>query len=187
MIRPMTRALAPALLLTTALAHAQNMRATIEADGPVGMTQREGVLTIRNGSTSLVKLRKCTFPEAATLAMPSDAVMLSMTGWQEPSRVWRLSTEPRRARTFAVLWSASARRAVLVGFTTFDRATTSVEAVVSGDGTVRVSAWTDFEGLPLAAGASIDCEKLAVVEGDNPDAMLDTWTTVVQAYYKPAI
>ena len=78
MIRPMTRALAPALLLTTALAHAQNMRATIEADGPVGMTQRDGVLTIRNGSTSLVKLRKCTFPEAATLAMPSDAVMLSM-------------------------------------------------------------------------------------------------------------
>ena len=81
-----------------------------------------------------------------------------------------------------MLWNRQARRATLVGFTTFDRAATIVEA-----STTRVSAWTDFEGLPLAPGAAIATESLLIGEATGPAALVDTWTAAAERHYAPVL
>ena len=199
----MTRFLALCLILSAARGAAQESKVTIEANGkllllsgertrfddpPLEASQRDGVVTIRNTGRDTFKLGKCSYPFASMRMWSPDTVMLAMTGWQESSRVWPVtSQEPRKARTFAVLWSPSSRLATLIGFTTFDRATTEVETAPGKDGGLVASAWTDFEGLPLAPGASIESEKLVVLNGANPEALIDSWTSLVQAHYKPTI
>jgi hypothetical protein len=70
----------------------------------------------------------------------------------------------------------------------FDRAETVVQS--SWDTSRQlpvVSAWNDFQGFELAAGASVDSEVLRVgLEGD-PLAAMDAWADVVHERYHPPV
>ena len=151
---------------------------------------------IRNPGMAPVKLGRCRLVDTGAGGAlrlgpsPESAVAFVESGWQGPSRVARLSAmeKPRRSRTLVQIYNPASRKALHLGFISYDRISTVHElAWDKVRGEAGLSAYCDFEGYELPGGATVTLEKLRLAEGSDPYEELETWARLVEEQYKPEI
>ncbi len=150
-----------------------------------GETVLQVASTLRNTSAHPIRLgRVCLADGPLRLGGgdPRPAVMLTMSGWQGPSRLRKFpaSGEPMSSQILAPIHHEGA--SVLLGFSTFNRAWTEHQVTASN----AVSS-CDFAGYALAPGASIAVETFWIDLGADPFASLERWADAVQTHYRPLI
>ncbi|HPT27361.1 MAG TPA: hypothetical protein PLZ95_13155, partial [Bryobacteraceae bacterium] len=150
--------------------------------------------SIRNLSGAAVALGRCRLADAAgpdsALVLgpsPENAVAFVESGWQQTSPVVKLSgmDRPRKSKTLVQIYNQSSRTALHLGFVSYDRISTVHElAWDKVRGVPTLSAYCDFEGFMLPAGATVATEKLRLATGTDPYSELETWANLVSAEYK---
>ena len=158
--------------------------------------------SVVNCGTEPVRLGRCDMLQGRLdLGGPvEETVLLCCSGTTSPSRVRRVphGPEPARSKTIGQLLNRSSRIAFHAGFVTFDRMNTEHEARVAevagaldraptGEGSVELESFCDFAGLTLAAGESVETERLMVQVGVDPLASLEAWGDRVAEVYQPPI
>ncbi|MCC6423771.1 MAG: hypothetical protein IT447_09865, partial [Phycisphaerales bacterium] len=139
--------------------------------------------TIQNTGSKSIKLGKAVLFQAdIQLGSHGDAVMaLLWPSEHARQNVYRLgdSQRPENSKIKAQFYNANRHLAVQAGFLTFQRADTQVDIKPSrsaqGGAEIELSAWCDFAGWMLDAGASTQTEVFHLVVGDNPYFQLEQW------------
>jgi len=195
--------LLPLALLAAQWGPLENSNASVEidgrrhalADGPIAGTTVTAKLasersaeslilraTLRNTGTAPVKLGKVRLVDG-TLSLSPGAVALSMTGWQTPSLVRRI-TERTGSKIFTQ--AVTPGQTVNLGFTTFTRANTEHWLWLES-GTLRVESWCDFEGWALAPGAEAASEELRLATPTDPLQGLSDWADAAARKNSPRV
>lgn len=139
-------------------------------------------VTLRNTGKVPARLGKVRLVDGA-LRMTPGAVALSMTGWQTPSLVKRI-TERTGSKIFTQVVTPS--QTLNLGFITFTRANTEHWLWLEG-GQLRVESWCDFEGWALAPGAEVDSEELRLALPDDPLRGLEEWAEAAARQTTPRV
>jgi hypothetical protein len=165
----------------------------LSADG----TQFSVGSEIRNRGDKPIKLGKCRLLEAfdrpAAFSLgdnPERTAMLVMSGWcgKSPLQMISGSKEPLTAKTLAPLYNSAANAGAVVGFLSFDRINTEVQAQWSAaDKAVGLRAYCDFEGYELAPGKSVRSETLGAWFARDPQAAMAAWADAAAERYKPRL
>jgi hypothetical protein len=132
-----------------------------------------GQRPLKLGKAFLLQTSVVRFGEAG-----DEIVVLPWQPGQLLQPVYRLANEkrPASARIKAQFFNRSRRRAMQVGFLTFQRANTEVWFEVDPDGALTaLSAHCDFAGWTLAPGASTETEVFRLTVGDDPFAQMEDW------------
>jgi hypothetical protein len=165
----------------------------LSGDGAIATVASE----VRNRGTRPVKLGKCRLvdvaadPSAISLGdQPEETVMLVTSGWGLRNPVCKISGAKGvlTSKTIAPLYNAKAQSSLFLGFLTFDRVNTEIQAAWLQAGTgIELCAYCDFEGHSLAENKSVRSEKLMVLFSRDPQQTLTTWADAVAATYQPRI
>ncbi|MBN1396338.1 MAG: hypothetical protein JW959_15040 [Pirellulales bacterium] len=163
----------------------------LSADGAMASIRSE----IHNRGEKTVKLGRCRLLDVAgddaefSLGeKPERTVMLVMSGCGSKSllRTIAATKGPLTAKTLAPLYNSAAPAGAVVGFTSFDRINTEVQAAWSAEAKkVELRAYCDFEGYELAPGRSVASERLAVYFSRDPQDAMASWADAAAARYKP--
>jgi hypothetical protein len=154
--------------------------------------------TLLNQGKQPIKLGRCHLAdtnnptsEVRFGAHPENAAALLTKGMGSPAwstKSLTSSPEPLVSKTFAQWFSPGSGPALQFGFVTFDRAETVIESKWDkARQTPVVSAWNDFNGFELAAGAAVDSEQLRIGLEPDPLAAMDAWADAVYEFYHPPI
>ena len=137
---------------------------------------------LRNSGATAVKLGKVRLVDG-TLSMAPGAVALSMTGWQTPSLVKRI-TERTGSKVFTQVVTPS--ETLNLGFTTFTRANTEHWLWIEG-GKLRVESWCDFGNWALGPGAEVNSEELRLATPADPIEGLTDWADAAVRHQSPRV
>lgn len=144
--------------------------------------------TIRNESQRAAALGKAFLLRTDRLdglfKSEDDVVYLPIASGQYLKQVLRLDT-PSSAAGSDVIGSAggeiaieafnqSEKKALQVGFVTFQRARTQVEHSRQAKG-LQLKAWCEFDGWEIPPGTSTPTETLILAIGENPHVQLEAW------------
>jgi hypothetical protein len=137
--------------------------------------------TIHNTGSRAVKLGKAVLFQADSVFLGGDGdeiVALMWPGEHARQNVYRLNDPqlPAVTKIKTQFYNTTRRLAVQVGFLTFQRADTEVSVKTGPSGSaVELSAWCDFAGWMLAAGASTQTETFRLAAGDDPYRQMEQW------------
>jgi hypothetical protein len=137
--------------------------------------------TIHNAGPRAVRLGKAVLFHSKSVSLGDDDDEIVALMWPSDharQNVYRLDDQqlPASTKIKAQFYNASRRLAVQVGFLTFQRADTEVSVKANSSGTaVEVSAWCDFAGWMLEAGASTSTETFRLAADDNPYRQMEQW------------
>ena len=109
----------------------------------------------------------------------------------EPVREQKLGDDPAKSAAFhrsslqTVVWDARSSEGMLIGFLRQRNGRNYVDVVPNSRATdiARIEAWQEF-GIELEPGQTQELDVLAVAEGDDPYALLDSFGTAVQRHCK---
>lgn len=148
---------------------------------------------IRNRGERPLKLGKCRLLETGGTsqislgANPEKTLMLAVAsgGWKNMVRRIADAKTTLRAKTLAPLFNPAAEASLLLGFLTFDRVDTEVQAEwVQAARGIALRGYCDFDGYALPAGRSVRSERLMVTFNRDPQQALATWADAASAQYK---
>lgn len=135
--------------------------------------------TITNASNLAVKLGKVFLLWKSSVrgfAEPNDSVVyLPMKTGGALNQVKSMGPKGATDDIAIEAFNQDRQRAFQVGFVSFLRAKVQVQHQYAGPEHFRVSAWNDFNGWQLPAGASTPMEVMTVAVGQNPHLQLRFW------------
>ncbi|MBI3920211.1 MAG: hypothetical protein HY318_02240, partial [Armatimonadetes bacterium] len=148
-----------------------------------------GKTTRRLGKCSLVRVTH----DSGSIALGAEScelVYLNFSGDQGLHQVRRLKAEegPQKVKHIAHLHDLKSGHTLHLGFTTFDRITTSHTFACGADGSlVALDSYCDFFGYELRPGESIATETLVLEMSTNPYVSLERWADRVNEHYQPSL
>ncbi|MCC6368104.1 MAG: hypothetical protein IT165_31650 [Bryobacterales bacterium] len=139
-------------------------------------------LKLRNRGAAPSRLGKVYLVDG-WLDLPTQAVALSMSGWQIPSLVKPVK---ERVTSQVMMEVVAGSRAANLGFVTFDRIYTE-HAVWPEAGRLRVQSWCDFRQWALPPGQEVTTEELRVAPTGDGLRGLEEWANAVASQNHPRI
>jgi hypothetical protein len=119
---------------------------------------------------------------------PEETVMLVSSGWGLPNPIRKISVakDALTGKTFAPLYNEKAQASILLGFLTFDRVNTEIQAAWSPTSKgIELRAYCDFEGYLLGENQTVRSEKLTASFSRDPQQAMSSWADAVAKHYQP--